>query len=131
MSFYIPHIPSASPDTYTLSATTQVISSDSYVSTLAIVAGSVATLADGTVAGQLKKLAVKTDTTGDATITLTSARSSSEDVLELDSAGSYALLMWVKADSSDNANTTHGGSYWKVLEIGQITDFYEYSDDLS
>jgi len=63
-----------------------------------------ATLADGLVHGQLKKVQASV-VTNDVTLTLSSAVSSSLDVITFTVIGDYALLQW---DAE--------GGYWRILE---------------
>lgn len=94
-----------------LTAAAPAVSLGCYLSVLdATSNGVAATLADGTVHGQMKKVQASVVSGGAVTLTLASAESASLDVITFTVIGDRALLMWY--------NPTGGAStgYWKVLE---------------
>ncbi len=93
----------------TLTAAAPAVSLDCYLTDLDSTSNNVAaTLADGAVHGQIKKVqaSVVANTT---TLTLSSAESTSLDVITFTVIGDYALLMWYDQDAD-------GTGYWKILE---------------
>jgi len=65
-----------------------------------------ATLADGIVHGQMKKV-IASVVTNAVTLTLASAVSSSLDVITFTVIGDYAILQWNEEDG-----------YWRIVELG-------------
>ena len=94
----------------TLTAATPAVSLDCYLTDLdATSNGVAATLADGAVNGQMKKVQASVVSGGAVTLTLASAESASLDVITFTVIGDYALLMWYDQDDD-------GTGYWKILE---------------
>lgn len=106
--FAIPLIPIGVQEV--LTAATPAVSLDCYLTVLdATSNGVAATLADGAVHGQVKKVQAKVVSGGAVTLTLASAESASLDVITFTVIGDYATLIWY-----DTAGD--GTGYWKVLE---------------
>lgn len=92
----------------TLAAGGGAVNITSYFTEFATDAGGDAlTLADGAVAGQLKKIQLTTDGGGNGV--LTPSNLADGDTITFADVGDYALLMW-------------NGTNWRVLELGNDAD---------
>lgn len=93
-----------------LTAASPAVSLNCYLSVLdATSNGVAATLADGAVNGQMKKVQASVVSGGAVTLTLASAESASLDVITFTVIGDYAILIWYDQDDD-------GNGYWKILE---------------
>jgi len=91
----------------TLTATAPACSVNKYLSVLDATSNAVAaTLADGVVDGQMKRVAASVVSGGAVTLTLASAVSTSLDVITFTVIGDTADLIWNEEDG-----------YWRILQL--------------
>lgn len=89
-----------------LTATAPACSTNKYLSVLDATSNAVAaTLADGEIHGQMKKVAAK-NVDNAVTLTLANPVSTSLDVITFTVVGDYAILQWNEEDG-----------YWRILEL--------------
>jgi hypothetical protein len=69
------------------------LSVDTYLSTVAVAAGANMTLADGTKAGQVKKV-LNLDASVGCEVTVATPRVSGDKVIDIDAVGDFVTLMW-------------------------------------
>lgn len=96
-------VPNAALDTRTDAGAVSVTSYMTYVVTTGVAA---ITLADGTAAGQLKKIMMSVDA-GDATLTIATPFSSGTNQVVFSNVGDTVELMWT-------------GSYWRILAAHNV-----------
>ena len=109
--FLFPLIPDGSSEAITVSGTNTVMSVESYLTKITGAnADDKASLPDGLKVGQLKKVQYVAESEGgdDVDVTLTSAESTSLDVIRMTTVGDYFICQWT-------------GSFWKILELGNET----------
>ena len=97
-----------------VTASAPALSVDVYLSVIdATSNGVAATLADGKVHGQMKRIHWKVVSGGTCNVTLASAASSSLDVITATVVGDWVLLMWFDQDDD-------GAGYWRILDSGNV-----------
>lgn len=109
--FLFPLIPDGSSEAITVSGTNTVMSVESYLTKITGAnADDKASLPDGLKVGQLKKVqyVAESEAGDDVDVTLTSAESTSLDVIRMTTVGDYFICQWT-------------GSFWKILELGNET----------
>ena len=109
--FLFPLIPDGSSEAITVSGTNTVMSVESYLTKITGAnADDKASLPDGLKVGQLKKVqyVAESEAGDDVDVTLTSAESTSLDVIRMTTVGDYFICQWT-------------GSFWKILELGNTT----------
>lgn len=95
-----------------LTAATVTVDDECYLTQFDTTSNAIAaTVGDGQVHGQLKKLHLQTDGGNDVTATISSPVSASLNVITFADVGDFALLIW---------NEEEG--YWRILEVGNDAD---------
>ena len=97
-----------------VTAASPALSVDVYLSVIdATSNGVAATLADGKVHGQLKRIHWKVVSGGACTVTLASPFSSGTDIITATVIGDWVLLLWFDQDDD-------GAGYWRILDSGNV-----------
>jgi len=98
----------------TLTTAAPAVSVDVYLTVIdATAQGVAATLADGKIHGQLKRIHWKVVSGGTCTVTLASPFSASTDVITATVIGDWVLLLWFDQDDD-------GAGYWRILDSGNV-----------